>query len=112
MESLARGGPWRLGVVLRGKSKWRALSEAETENYGGSSLRRLYGCVFNIQRIQTRPPGDVGRTRSDSETATNEPVREYEQQLLTWSQVLQSPVFRLYSIERVGCLRGAQLARL
>ncbi len=87
MESLARGGPWRMGMILRNKSKWRALGEEETEKYGGSHLRRLYGCVFTMQHA---PPRAVGcwRSRRASDAARNEPVQEFEQRLLTWSQVL------------------------
>ena len=57
MESLARGGPWQMGTVLHNKSKWRALSYEETELYGGSSLRRLYGCVFTLHQALARPGG-------------------------------------------------------
>ena len=81
-----------MGVVLRGKSNWRTLSEAETEIYGGSSLRRLYGCVFTMQQKQMHQPapGIGGKTRSGSEITSSESVQEQEQQLLTWSQVLQT----------------------
>jgi hypothetical protein len=70
-----------MGMVLPGKSKWRALSEAETEIYGGSSIRRLYGCVFNMQCAAAS--GSLG-------TTSKETIQEKEQQLLTWSQVLHS----------------------
>jgi hypothetical protein len=89
VESLVRGGPWKLGMVVRGRSKWRALSEAETEVYGASRLRRLYGCAFNMRHAQSLPEsGGIGRTRSKLEAVVNEQVQEYEQLLLTWSQVL------------------------
>jgi hypothetical protein len=87
VESLARGGPWRMGTVVRNKSTWRALSEEETERYGGSSLRRLYGCVFTLQFAQARQPAPGGNWKSRS-LDCNEPVQEHEQQLLTWAQVL------------------------
>ncbi len=79
-----------MGMVRRGKSKWRALSEVETEIYGGSSIRRLYGCVFTMQQAQIRQPasGGGGRLRRGSEITSSESVQEQEQQLLTWSQVL------------------------
>jgi hypothetical protein len=80
VESLARGGPWRLGAVRRGQSTWRTLSEVDTKIYGGSSRRRLYGCVCTMFPVQARPP----------ESGTESVVRELaaiEQQLLTWSQV-------------------------
>ena len=81
VESLARGGPWLLGKVGRGKSTWRALGEAETEKYGGSSRRRLYGCVF------TMFPGRTRRAASGGGTVGTRPLEEtFEQQLLTWSQ--------------------------
>ena len=96
MESLARGGPWRMGTVVRGISKWRVLSEAETEIYGGSSLRRLYGCTFNMQPAQAPllASGSIGITRSELETACKEPALEYDQQLLTWSQVQWSRIWQ------------------
>ncbi len=90
MESLARGGPWRMGTILRNKSKWRVLSEDETERYGGSSLRRLYGCVFTLQRLQTpQPAASSGswRSRKSTEADSHELIEEHEQQLLTWAQV-------------------------
>ena len=83
MESLARGGPWLLGVVRRGQSTWQALSEADTEKYGGSSRRRLYGCVFTIFP-------DRARMAASGEVADGRGLVAFEQQLLTWSQVVQS----------------------
>ena len=48
VDSLARGGPWQLGKVIRGGSAWRPLRDSETEAYGGSTRRLLYGCVVTI----------------------------------------------------------------
>ncbi len=48
VDSLARGGPWQLGKIVQGKSGWRPLREVETEEYGGSSRRVLYGCVVTL----------------------------------------------------------------
>ncbi len=48
VESLARGGPWQLGKIVSGISVWRPLREVETEEYGGSSRRVLYGCVVGM----------------------------------------------------------------
>ena len=48
VESLARGGPWQLGKIVPGSSAWRPLRDAETEEYGGSSRRVLYGCVATM----------------------------------------------------------------
>ncbi len=81
MESLARGGPWQLGAVRRGQSTWRALSEVDTEIYGGSNRRRLYGCVCTMFPFQTHKPESGGETRGGMDA--------FEQQLLTWSQVVQ-----------------------
>jgi hypothetical protein len=84
-------------MVVRGRSKWRALSEAETEVYGASRLRRLYGCVFNMLHAQSLlASGGIGRTRSELEAAGNEQIQEYEQLLLTWSQVHKSRVWLFY----------------
>ncbi len=88
MESLARGGPWLLGFVRRGKSTWRVLSEADTEKYGGSSRRRLYGCVFTMFTDRARMAASGGGTFGRG-------LEAFEQQLLTWSQVAQSLIGRI-----------------
>jgi hypothetical protein len=72
VEGLARGGPWLLGTVLRGSCSWRTMNDAETAIHGGSSRRRLYGCVVTM----LRPPAALGGDEDDS-----------VQPLLTWSQV-------------------------
>ncbi len=92
MESLARGGPWLLGSTRRGKSTWRELGEAETEKFGGSSRRRLYGCVLTMFSSRTRKTafgGGTGMIRPEA----------FEQQLLTWSQVY----FLSYSLSPTFC---------
>ncbi len=95
MESLAHGGPWLLGTITPGISRWRALREAETEIHGGSSRRRLYGCTVTMLRA---PAPLQGGSSTDSEALGSESKEsrspwpgpeppEFEQQLLTWSQV-------------------------
>ena len=88
VESLARGGPWLLGMIVPGVSRWRVLKEAETEIHGGSSRRRLYGCTVTM--LQARGP----QQRGSGEGAESLPVvaagggpPTFEQLLLTWSQV-------------------------
>jgi hypothetical protein len=100
-----------MGFVLRGKSKWRTLSEAETEIYGGSSLRRLYGCVFTMQNPQMHQPvpGIGGKTRRGSEITSSKSVQEQEQQLLTWSQVL---FWLRLLLSLIGCLEHAQIKEM
>ncbi len=88
LESLARGGPWLLGTLVPGISRWRVLREAETEIHGGSSRRRLYGCTLTLLSGQTIQQGGSGPSaeRLGSEAlGTGPPV--FEQLLLTWSQV-------------------------
>ena len=92
VESLARGGPWLLGTIVPGISRWRALKEAETEIHGGSSRRRLYGCTVTLLHAHAPLPeagsgagaemlGGAGGKAS----GPGPPV--FEQLLLTWSQV-------------------------
>ena len=100
VESLARGGPWRLGVIVPGISRWRVLKEAETEIHGGSSRRRLYGCTVTMLHPEAPPEGCTGTIlRAPLQGVGGErlgaagsgtfgpgpPV--FEQLLLTWSQV-------------------------
>ena len=87
VESLARGGPWQLGTVLPGSCGWRTLSETETATYGGSTLRRLYGCAITMFRPDAHAPAQKsagGDTRPTAESGIGE---MFEQQLFTWSQV-------------------------
>ena len=65
VESLARGGPWQLGKIVPGRSAWRPLREAETEEYGGSSRRVLYGCVVTMIRSNS----DCSRVLADGNMA-------------------------------------------
>ena len=93
VDSLARGGPWQLGTVLPGSCGWRALSEAETATYGGSTLRRLYGCAITMFRPDAHahaPAGSSagGDVRPRAESGIGE---MFEQRLFTWSQVGASP---------------------
>ncbi len=113
VESLARGGPWQLGKILQGSSGWRALSEAETAVYGGSSLRRLYGCAITMVKPDSHAahgssPGDgvrptaegclggqdaqapAGGHPGERCTADGSMGEMFEQQLFTWSQVCAS----------------------
>ena len=87
VESLAQGGPWQLGTVLQGNCGWRTLSEAETATYGGSTLRRLYGCAIRMVKPAAHAPAGsrpVDDVRPTAESCSGE---MFEQQLLTWSQV-------------------------
>jgi hypothetical protein len=83
VESLARGGPWLLGTIVPGISRWRVLKEAETQIHGGSSRRRLYGCAVTMLREQA-PLQAEGPERLEA-NYSGSPV--FEQQLLAWSQV-------------------------
>jgi hypothetical protein len=86
VDSLARGGPWQLGTVLRGSCQWRTLSEAETTAYGGSAIRRLYGCAITMFKPDAHAPAASGF--SDVRRTTEKCMGEmFEQQLFTWSQV-------------------------
>ena len=92
VESLAQGGPWLLGTIVPGISRWRALKEAETEVHGGSSRRRLYGCTVTLLHAHA-PLQEAGSGAAGAETreagggkalGPGPPV--FEQLLLTWSQ--------------------------
>ena len=88
VESLARGGPWLLGKLVPGNSRWRVLKEAETEIHGGSSRRRLYGCAVTM--LQTQGPqqgGNAEGAESPPVLAAGSEPPVFEQLLLTWSQV-------------------------
>jgi hypothetical protein len=94
VESLARGGPWLLGTIAPGISRWWALRKAETvtEIHGGSSRRRLFGCIITMLRAPAPLQGGsstdneaLGSKESSSPWPGPEP-QEFEQQLLTWSQ--------------------------
>ena len=87
VESLARGGPWLLGTIVPGVSRWRVLKEAETEVHGGSSRRKLYGCAVTL--LQAHAP---------MQGASGSPV--FEQLLVTWSQVSSTSI-------GTACLGGA-----
>jgi hypothetical protein len=78
-ESLSRGGPWLLGTILPGSCVWRILSDPETAIHGGSSRRRLYGCVVTLCRPNAAAQGVSGGGEVNQD--------ELVQQLLTWSQV-------------------------
>jgi hypothetical protein len=91
VESLARGGPWLLGTMAPGISRWRVLKEAETEIYGGSSRRRLYGCSVTMLPAPAplqggSSPGAEG-TGAAGGGAFGPGSQVFEQLLLTWSQV-------------------------
>jgi hypothetical protein len=88
VESLARGGPWLLGTIVPGISRWRVLKEAETEVHGGSSRRRLYGCAVTM--LQPGVPLEDGRGAGEGAGGGGAPgpgPLVLEQLLLTWSQV-------------------------
>jgi hypothetical protein len=98
VESLACGGPWLLGTIVPGISRWRVLKEAETEVHGGSSRRRLYGCTVTMLHGHVQPHGgasagadgeqpvgSVSFKTSPASGTAGPPV--FEQLLLTWSQV-------------------------
>jgi hypothetical protein len=87
VESLARGGPWLLGTIAPGISRWRVLKEAETEIHGGSSRRRLYGCSVTMLRAPAPLQGgsSPGAGAAGGEFGPASPV--FEQLLFTWSQV-------------------------
>ncbi len=94
VESLARGGPWLLGTIVPGISRWRVLKEAETEVHGGSSRRRLYGCAVTMLQAQARLQEGSSDTKEGTETfgaagswALGHGLPVFEQLLLTWSQV-------------------------
>ncbi len=86
VDSLARGGPWQLGTILQGTCGWRTLSEAETGAYGGTHLRRLYGCVITMIKPDAHAPvvSTAGNVRAIADSGVGE---VFEQQFFTWSQV-------------------------
>ena len=92
VDSLVRGGPWQLGTVLRGSCGWRALCDEETATYGGSTLRRLYGCVITMFKPDTDDPARSGLSGDVRPTAESgiRVSESFEQQLFTWSQVSTS----------------------
>ncbi len=90
MESLACGGPWILGKIHRGLSTWRALSQAETASYGGSSIRKLFGCAVTMfSASDAAVPSFVPRrdevAGQGADTQCSGSL--FQQQLLTWSKV-------------------------
>jgi hypothetical protein len=89
VESLARGGPWLLGTIAPGISRWRVLKEAETEIHGGSSRRRLYGCAVKLLLAEAPMHGVCGMDADRLSPGSGAPV--FEQLLLTWSQVRLHP---------------------
>jgi hypothetical protein len=94
VESLARGGPWLLGTIVPGISRWRVLKEAETEIHGGSSRRRLYGCTVTMLRPQAPLQGGSGEsTKRTGEEGSRARGPVFEQQLLTWSQVILQTIW-------------------
>ncbi len=103
VESLARGGPWLLGTMAPGISRWRALKDAETEIYGGSSRRRLYGCSVTMLCAPAPLQGgsSPGAGAAGGEFGTASPV--FEQLLFTWSQVRILSILLLSPIW--GCCR-------
>ncbi len=90
MESLACGGPWILGKIHRGLSTWRALSQAETASYGGSSIRKLFGCAVTMfSASDAAVPSSVPRSHGESWQGADTPCSGslFQQLLLTWSKV-------------------------
>jgi hypothetical protein len=104
VDSLALGGPWQLGTVQRGRSAWRALSQAESVAYGGSALRKLFGCVVTMLDTSnhvlplpvTRSNGEAGREpltplqagmAEPSAPSSVRPDKLAQRLLLTWSKV-------------------------
>ncbi len=82
VEDLARGEPWRMGTLQRGGASWRILRDEETAAYGGSSRRKLYGCLVTMADGRSDAPvgfawGDGGRSGEAGA----------QQRLLSWSQV-------------------------
>jgi hypothetical protein len=65
---------------------WRTLSEADTAVWGGSCMRRLYGCAIAMIPKQSVP------TESCHLVALDGPGT-FSQVLLTWSQVCSSHPF-------------------
>ena len=100
VQSLALGGPWRLGTLCKNSSAWRILSEADTVVWGGSSMRRLYGCVITLVTEHTLTlPLPSG---SNSLAAMAGPDNLFRQVLLSWSQVLCSEPHARKPFERTA----------
>ncbi len=81
-EDLARGGPWKMGVLQHGRSCWRILRDEETVVYGGSGRRKLYGCVITLYDGQKDAPDGVARSNGNRNNKEGS-----EQTLLSLSQV-------------------------
>ena len=111
VESLARGGPWLLGTIAPGISRWRVLKEAETEIHGGSSRRRLYGC--SVTMIQAQAPlhwqGGSGVGADVLGGAGGGPP-VFEQLLLTWSQASLPRRTGNRALGSGGSVRSSRLA--
>jgi hypothetical protein len=100
VESLARGGPWLLGTIVPGVSRWRVLKEAETEIHGGSSRRKLHGCTVTLLKAQT----SLQDGRAEIPGGAGPPV--FEQLLLTWSQVNRQSNRRFQVWVEPNCLQN------
>ena len=92
VESLARGGPWLLGTIVPGISRWRVLKEAEMEIHGGTSRRRLYGCTVTMSRLHAKASQDARSVGNEIQGGAASGVLGqgptlFEQLLLSWSQV-------------------------
>jgi hypothetical protein len=79
-EDLARCEPCKMGILQQGSSSWKILRDEETVVYGGSSRRKLYGCVITMSDGRSDAPngGACSNTGQDTDS---------EQRLLSWSQV-------------------------
>ena len=89
-----------MGSLQQGRSSWRILRDEETAFCGGSSRRKLYGCVVTLLDGQTDAP--VGISKSFG--GRNEEVGA-EQMLLSWSQVSVPPFKLLECNLSLSCIK-------
>jgi hypothetical protein len=88
VDGLTHGRPSLLGTLCRGSSEWQALSEKETATWGGTSLRRLYGCVITM--VAQHSESQTLTSGSCSLAAVGGADHLFRQVLLTWSQVFSN----------------------
>ena len=109
VENLALGGPWLLGTVKRDLSAWSVVPQADMAALGGSSHRRLFGCVITMLDVSFAVPGSVlpvsvpnSHGEVDGSPVTACTSNFVQQRLLTWSKVSVYQLHFLLSTQAIG----------
>jgi hypothetical protein len=90
-DDLARGKPCKMGTLQHGRSSWRILRDEETAAYGGSSRRKLYGCLVTL--FDEPKDALLGATwKNDSDCRSHEEGLEHK--IMSWSQVSSRNFFK------------------